>query len=231
MQLAWEVVKAINCHEKNAVYPMGLTDKLRILIIEDEAIIAEDIRDMLTALGYQVDGIINHGDKAIDYLSFHTPDLVLCDIHIKGSQDGISVAESIRAKKKIPFIYLTSLSDRQTLERAKRTLPYGYIVKPFDERDLVSAIEVAWFKFTQDMQALALNRTKLNALASSALTDQEYLIIMAMVQGKDYDEICTALEISNNTLKYHIKNILTKMDAENRAEVMQKIIAKYLPPG
>lgn len=231
MPLAWDVVKAINCHEKTASYHMDAATKLRILIIEDEVVIAEDIRDMLTGIGYQVVGIINHSDKAIDYLSFHTPDVVLCDIHIKGTQDGIAVAETIRSKKKIPFIYLTSLSDRQTLERAKRTMPYGYIVKPFDERDLLTAIEVAWFKFSQDMEALALNREKLNALATPPLTEQEYLITMGMVRGLDYEQICEDLDISHNTLKFHVKNILTKMDAENRAEVLQKIIAKYLQPA
>lgn len=204
---------------------------LNILIIEDEAIIAEDILDMLHAMDYQVAGVINHSEKAMDYLSFHTPDVVLCDIHIKGSQDGITVAETIRKKKKIPFIYLTSLADRSTLERAKRTMPYGYIVKPFDERDLLTAIEVAWFKFSQEMEALALTKDKLNVLAATPLTDQEYSIIMAMVRGQDYEDICETLAISNNTLKFHIKNILAKMDAENRADLLQKIIAQYLLPG
>ena len=97
---------------------------LSIFIIEDEGLIAEDISDKLGDLGYDVAGIAANSEKAIDFLSGHTPDLVLCDICIKGTRDGIEVAELISKRKKVPFIFLTSLSDRGTLERAKRTLPY-----------------------------------------------------------------------------------------------------------
>ena len=114
---------------------------ISILIIEDEVIIAQDIAGKVKRLGYDVAGIKSSSEKAIDFLSFHTPDLVLCDIRIKGAKDGIEVASIIREKKKIPFIYLTSMSDRATLDRAKKTLPYGYIVKPFNANQLGRAIE------------------------------------------------------------------------------------------
>ena len=89
---------------------------INILIIEDEAIIAEDISDMIRKIGYEVAAIIGNGDKALDYLGFHYPDLVLCDIMIKGTRDGIQIAEWLRKNRQIPFLFLTSLTDRATLD-------------------------------------------------------------------------------------------------------------------
>ncbi len=120
------------------------------------------------------------------------------------------------------------LSDRPTLERAKKTLPYGYIVKPFDERDLLTGIELALYKFSQEMDQLKLTREKLNVIASELLTDQEFKILMEMIQGSNNDQICQKIFISNNTLKFHTKNLMSKFDTDNRGEIMQKIIAKWM---
>ena len=199
---------------------------ISILIIEDEAIVAQDIEAILIDLGYKVAGIIHRSDKAIDYLSFHSPDLVLCDISIKGEKDGIEVAQIVREKKNIPFIFLTSFADRNTLSRAKQVLPYGYIVKPFDEKDLLSAIEVAMFKFNQELDALRITVEKVNTITQSYLTDKEYEILMHMVQGTAYDDIQKALNISQNTLKYHLKNLFTKFNAKGKAEILQQLLVK-----
>ena len=201
--------------------------KFKILIIEDEVIIAEDISCILSELGYEVVGVIHSSDKAIDYLSFHTPDLVLCDIMIKGPYDGIDVAATIRKKKKIPFVFLTSLSDRHTVSRAKIALPYGYIVKPFDEKDLLTTIEVALYKFSQELESLKITEEKINAIIKTHLTQKEYRILYDMINGLNYIQITVNRGISKNTLKYHTKNIFTKFGASNRAEVMQ-ILLRHL---
>lgn len=201
---------------------------IRILIIEDEAIIAQDIESQIEELGYDSAGIIHNGDKAVDYLSFHTPDLVLCDINIKGTLDGIDVANAVRAKKKIPFVFLTSMTDRGTIEKAKSALPYGYIVKPFDKRDLLTNIEMALFKFSQEIDVLKLTREKVNALATTPLTDQEFKILNEIINGLSNQQIIEKLYISINTLKYHMKNLLTKMDVKNRAEVLQKLLESII---
>lgn len=195
-----------------------------ILIIEDEAIVAQDIEVILVDLGYNVAGIIHRSDKAIDYLSFHSPDLVLCDINIKGEKDGIEVAQIVRDRKNIPFIFLTSYADRTTLSRAKKVLPYGYIVKPFDEKDLLSAIEMALFKFNQELDSLRITLAKANTLTQSSLTDKEYEILMHIVQGDSYDIICATMNISNNTLKYHLKNLFSKFDVKSKSEILQKLL-------
>lgn len=201
---------------------------INILIIEDESIIAEDISDMIRKIGYEVAAIIGNGDKALDYLGFHYPDLVLCDIMIKGTRDGIQIAEWLRKNRRIPFLFLTSLTDRATLDRAKTTLPYGYIVKPFDEKDLLTSIEMALYKFSQEMDSMKLTREKLDVLALEPLTDREYEILTEMINGLNNEQISKKVFLSNNTIKYHTKNILYKLEASNRGEVMQKIITKWM---
>jgi len=201
--------------------------KKRILIIEDELIIANDIKFILEDEGYEVDKIIKNGDEAISHLSFSDPDLVLCDINIRGTKDGIEVALEIQKRKKVPFVFLTSLSDRPTLDRAKHALPYGYIVKPFEDRDIVSALEMALYKFDQELQSLEITKETLDKIAVDPLTDKEYDVVKEMCKGKTYPLIESALSISQNTLKYHTKHIFIKFDVASRASLMQKLLSHY----
>ena len=115
----------------------------RILVVEDEHIVAMGIKKMLKSLGYQVTGIASTGEDAISKAESTFPDLVLMDIMLKGNIDGIEAAREIITRFGLPVVYLSAYSDSQILERAKQTGPFGYIVKPFEERDLHSSIEVA----------------------------------------------------------------------------------------
>ena len=137
---------------------------ISIMIIEDEAIVAMDLESRLRKMGYAVSGIYGDSDNAINYLSIHTPDLILCDINIHGELDGIAVASYVRENKKVPLIFVTALSDRGTLERAKKALPYGYIVKPYEDSDLISAIEMARYKHQVELDQLMITREKLISL-------------------------------------------------------------------
>lgn len=199
-----------------------------ILIIEDEAIIAQDIKDILISNQYKVMGIIRNGDEAISYLSFHNPELILCDINIQGSKDGVEVATTIQKKKKIPFVFLTSYSDKRTLNRAKHALPYGYVVKPFTHQDLISSIEIALFKFEQELKSLQITQHVLSRMSNENITVKEFSIIKAMIQGNEYVEIADTQGISMNTIKYHTKNIFRKFDVNNKASFMQLLLSKYL---
>jgi PAS domain S-box-containing protein len=118
----------------------------RILIVEDETIVALDVKNRLIEMGYEVAGLADRGDLALDLVSSTHCDLVLMDIRIKGDMDGIAVAEEIRKRWAIPVIYLTAFSEESTLQRAKVTEPYGYIIKPFEDREIQSAIEMALYK-------------------------------------------------------------------------------------
>ncbi|QSA98479.1 PAS domain S-box protein [Methylococcus sp. EFPC2] len=115
----------------------------RVLVVEDEALVAEEIRDRLTRLGYEVVGVADTGRQAIAAAEQTRPGLVLMDIRLKGRMDGIEAGEHIYRRWEIPVVFLTAHSDQATFERAKLTAPFGYILKPFRERDLLMAIEMA----------------------------------------------------------------------------------------
>lgn len=115
----------------------------KILIVEDEYIVAEDIANILTNAGYKVVAKADRASEAIALTREHRPDLILMDIVLKGTDDGITAAHQIRQETGTPVVYLTAYSDRRTFERAKETQPLGYIVKPFDEANLKTSVEIA----------------------------------------------------------------------------------------
>jgi PAS domain S-box-containing protein len=121
-------------------------DTTRILVVEDEGILALDLKNRLQSMGYAVVGHASTGEGAIQQASQTCPDLVLMDIRLKGSMDGIEAAEQIHYKLGIPVVYLTAHSDEATLERAKVTEPFGYLLKPFQERELHTTIEMALYR-------------------------------------------------------------------------------------
>ncbi len=118
----------------------------QILVVEDEIIIAENIQRKLKKMGYAVPVIVSSGEEAIKKARENNPDLVLMDIVIEGNLDGIEAAEQIRSRFGIPIVYLTAFADEKTLERAKITEPFGYLIKPFKERELQITIEIALYK-------------------------------------------------------------------------------------
>lgn len=117
-----------------------------IFIVEDEAIVASDIRETIISLGYTAAGTAKTGELALEKIKQSHPDLVLMDIHLAGEMDGIDTAGKVHALYDIPVIYLTAYADKVLLDRAKITEPYGYVVKPYDERELHSVIEMALYK-------------------------------------------------------------------------------------
>ena len=122
---------------------MNNPEQMRILIIEDEPILAIDLSETLEAEGYYVVGIANNGQKALNLFQSQPVDLVLCDVMIKGEWDGIETIRQLTAKRSVPVIYLTALTDRDTLERAKQTFPAAYLNKPWQLPSLRAAIEIA----------------------------------------------------------------------------------------
>ncbi|MBC8414212.1 response regulator [bacterium] len=120
-------------------------EKARILIVEDEAIIAMELESQLQSLGYEVTSIVDTGVKAIEKAEADKPELIIMDIRIKGGMDGIDTAEVIRNRFGIPVIFLTSYADEENINRAKLSIPYGYLIKPVQERDLRITIEMALY--------------------------------------------------------------------------------------
>ena len=117
----------------------------QILVVEDERIVADDIKMILQRLGYVVSGMASSGEEAVKKAEEIHPDLVLMDIVLEGKMDGVESASIIRYRFDIPVVYLTAYSDKKTLERAKVTEPFGYILKPFKDRDLYTTIEMALY--------------------------------------------------------------------------------------
>ncbi|MBD3285100.1 response regulator, partial [candidate division WOR-3 bacterium] len=126
--------------------------EINIFIVEDEGVVAKDIKASLVDLGYSVCGITSSGEEAIGMIDELKPDLVLMDIRLEGELDGIQTTEIVHKRFRIPVVYLTAYADKPTLERAKLSGPFGYIVKPFEDRDLEIAVEMALFKHRMERE-------------------------------------------------------------------------------
>lgn len=146
-----------------------MMEKPRILVVEDESIVAIDLSHTLTSLGYTVIDAVGTGEKALKVLETQRPDLVLMDIQLRGELDGIQVAERIQTGLRIPVIYLSAYSDAKTLARAKLTEPYGYIMKSFDHNDLHSTIEMALYR--HKMEKKVVESEKLLSTTFASISD------------------------------------------------------------
>jgi signal transduction histidine kinase len=125
----------------------------KILVVEDERVVAMHLRQQLSLMGYAVPAMATRGAQALQHVMEWRPDLVLMDIHIEGDMDGIETASRIPPELQIPVIYLTAYSEEQTLERARATKPYGYLLKPFSERELHATIQMVLERRRADITA------------------------------------------------------------------------------
>lgn len=187
--------------------------KARILVVEDESIVALDMRNQLSEMGYEVVGMASSGEDAIASALTAQPDLVLMDIRLKGEMDGVEAAERIRNERDIPVIFITAYADERTLSRAKVTQAFGYILKPFQGREVLISIEMALYKHRIERE-LRDNREwlkgTLNAITDAviALDGEDRIKYMnrsaeslfrmddASVRGKALSELCTFSESS-----------------------------------
>lgn len=133
-------------------------DRPTILIVEDEAVVALDLKLNLQEMGYEVSGIAASGEQALQLFDERPPQLVLMDVRLQGTMDGVATAEALRARRAAPLIFLTSHSDDDTVQRAARTAPYGYLTKPYQARELRAGIEVALTKARMERQLREADR-------------------------------------------------------------------------
>jgi len=140
----------------------GLTEDIHIVMVEDETIIAMDIQQCLEEFGYIVDEVASSTEEAVFYVEKYKPNIVLMDIKLNGSPDGIEVVDLIQQKYKVPVIYLTSYSDDATLKRAELTKPYGYIIKPIDENQLNITIRMALSRYNEEQKEISGEVVKLS---------------------------------------------------------------------
>ena len=156
--------------------------KYKVLIVEDELLVATDIEESLEILGYNVIDSVSTGKGAIDSVNKILPDIILMDIMLKGDMTGIEAATIIRKNHDVPIIYLTANADIATIEKAKVSLPYGYIIKPFTEKDLQTNIEIAKFKFASDIMA-KMESDQFNSFFSDAGRDGKNTLIIEGERG------------------------------------------------
>lgn len=145
----------------------GINNQATIMIVEDELIVAKYIKDHLQKNGYSVAAMVSKGEDAVKQVEEFQPDLVLMDIHLAGAMDGIEAAGKIHERFNIPLIYLTAFADSETLERCRITEPFGYLLKPFEPRVLLSTIEIALYKHRLEKQ-LKESESRFRTLAESA---------------------------------------------------------------
>lgn len=213
--------------------------KINVLVVEDESIVSKDIQNSLTKLGYSVVGAASSGEKAIDLAGSLNPDIVLMDIMLKGEMNGIEAAEQIRNELKIPIIFLTAYADNATLSKAKITEPYGYIIKPFKEIDLHTAIEMAIYKHGKEQEVLkerdflhsiVENKETINNLDSIFIKANSKLIkinksnIYYIEALKDYVVIHT--KDTRYTIHSTMKDIEIKMGLDEFIRVHRSFIVR-----
>ena len=197
--------------------------EIRILIVEDEPLIAEDIRDHLTDINYRAVDVAYTKEQAIRYLDQYDLDAVLLDINLGNQTDGIEIATVINSKYRLPFVFLTSYSDKETLDQAKLTRPWGYVVKPFDEKDLFTSLELAIYNFAQAQKPKVLDRDVLNGRLDQPLTTKEFEIILDLFTGATNKQLAERHYVSVNTVKTHLKNIYDKLNVKTRTAVISLI--------
>ncbi len=195
-------------------------DTIRILVVEDDIFISQDIVEMLEQMDYTISGVAYDGDAALTQLQENTPDFVLLDINLGEGKDGVDIAEVIRTQYQLPFIFLTSYASKSVLDRAKQTRPAGYVVKPFDERDLYPAIEIALYNHAQRWQPDSWHQNHINRVLKTDFTQKEVEILQDMFEGKTNRQLSEKHFISLNTVKTHVLRIYEKLDVHSRSEAM-----------
>ena len=124
----------------------------RLLVVEDEAVVAMDIQSKLESMGYSIVGVARSGETAVQLALEKVPDLILMDICLQGEMDGVAAAHQIQELRSIPVVFLTALGDQETLQRAKSAEPFGYVLKPFTEQDLIAAVEISLHKHSMEVK-------------------------------------------------------------------------------
>lgn len=200
------------------------TTDTRILIVEDEPLIAESIAMHLANTGFMVSGIAYDDEEALAELKTNPPDAAILDINLESPRDGIAIAGYINQHNQIPFIYLTSYSDKSILDRAKETSPAGYIVKPFNRKTLIATLEIAMSNHAQlsNRHVPQLGIDKINQSIASPLSQREFEVLQLLYDGKTNQQITELLFISANTLKRHINNTYFKLDVTSRTMAISK---------
>ena len=202
-----------------------INHKLRVAIVEDEPLIAENLAMYLNNTDFEVAGIAYNYEDALQLIISEHPDIALLDINLECEKDGIELGEYIFNNLHIPFIFLSSYSDRSTLDRAKKIQPSGYLVKPFNEKSLLTTLEIGLANYAMQANQVVptLQLKQLNKHLISPISDREFEVISLIYAGKTNQQIAQELYISLNTIKRHINNVYTRLDVTSRSMAIAKM--------
>lgn len=192
----------------------------RILIVEDEPFIAENLQEMLGIFGYEQTEIANSANQAIKAIKTSRPDLVLLDVKIKGDQDGIELGGIIQEQYKVPFVYITSYSDKETVNRAKQTRPLGFIVKPFTKDDVYAAIEVALFN--KNRIAVSSGQSVYASNPTTYNNDAIFIKKKALLEKVKYADLLW-IEADGNHITLHATNDRNYTVRKSLKEITDKL--------
>ncbi|MDQ7817279.1 MAG: PAS domain S-box protein [Melioribacteraceae bacterium] len=197
-------------------------EEVRILVVDDETIVALDIKNTLEKYDYNVIGVAANGGDAIKMVKSSKPNLILMDIMLKGSKDGIEVSTEINKIADIPIIFLTAYSDDNTLERAKMVEPYGYLIKPFDNRELFTTIEMSLYKHAMELNLRESEESlsiTLNSIGDGVISTDEKGFVARM---NPVAEKLTGWKISDVKGK-HLDQIFNIIDATTRKPLLNPV--------
>ncbi len=208
-------------------------DKATIMIIEDESIIAKDIENILRSYGYNVAGPYSRAEEAIKSVNEIKPDLILMDVVLRGEMDGVEAASIIKKQISVPIIYLTAYADDNTINRIKNTEPYGYFLKPFEEKELYTWIETTLHKFKAE-QSLKKNALWIKSIlkcydqpiiATNENGEIQFINNMANtilgfdeenINGKKLNDVLNVYDEQNTVELYSLNDILLKQTTINK---------------
>jgi PAS domain S-box-containing protein len=176
-------------------------EKARVMIVEDEVLIAADIAGRLESMGYTVVANVTTGEKALAQAELTRPDLVLMDIVLAGAMDGIQASEAIRDRLgDIPMIFLTAFADKERLKRARRIHPFGYLLKPFQERDLAVTMEMALYAAHADAEKQA-------AIQALRVSEDRFQLFMNHLPGAAWIKDADGKTVFGNDFFYQMANL------------------------
>ena len=214
----------------------------RILIVEDDPILGDEIEMIVSDAGFEVIGLVRSAEDALELLERIQPDLALLDIELEGDVDGVKLAEEINDRHAIPFVYLTSYTDKVTIDRVKKTTPAGFIEKPFTKRSIISNIEIAMYKdspskLTYDEIFVRDGNALVNVKFDDILFTQAYdNYTLVFTQEKKYT-ITHTLKIvesklpSNKFVRVHRSYVINIEKIDKIVEGVVHITDKIIPIG
>lgn len=209
---------------------MNVFDRIKVLIVEDEPLIAENLAMYLNNSDFEVVAMAFDYEEALKALEATRPDIALLDINLESEKDGVDLAHHIRKQYQIPFIFLSSYSDKPTIDRVKETEPSGYLVKPFNESSLLTTLEISISNFhrQRNEHVPVLELDKINASLIGKLSEREFEVMQLIYAGKTNQQIAASLYISMNTLKRHINNAYGKLAVNSRTTALARLRALML---